>query len=656
MPGTSLRELPAETPPSPTEGGGLQTVRLGEYLVDRGLLSNDDLEGALLQHRLVGVPLGSVLLARGLISRRSLYEALGALWEVPVSDLNDVDPALVRMFSAAEMVRDSWVPVGATRRSDGTCERVVVAVAGRLEERVKARVQAVTGAQSVAHIVTTDWDVRRVVRTVCVDELIGTAVEGLAQSNPDASAQRVITRFQVAIGAATIALVIASAIAFLGPTITALAITINVVFMASVGFKVLVSAIGASRETEESVTPAEVEALQDADLPFYTILVPAYREANVIGSLMANLNGLDYPREKLEILLLLESNDPETLAAAKAASPPDIVKFIVIPEGGPKTKPKACNIGLMFAKGEYLVIYDAEDRPEPDQLKKVIATFQKRGGGVACVQAALNYFNAEENLLTRMFTLEYSYWFDYMLPGLDALGLPIPLGGTSNHFRTEMLRELGGWDPYNVTEDADLGIRASALHSRVHVVNSTTYEEANNAYGNWIRQRSRWIKGYLQTALVHSRHPLRLIGKIGIKQTIGFALLIAGTPLSFLLGPPLWVLLGISLADPALLSGLIPHWMQVANMLALFGGNAAIAYLNTLAVFKRRRYRLIWFALLNPLYWVMHSIASYKALWQLSTGKAFFWEKTLHGLTNTVADAVRTAATPEVVSPREAAL
>lgn len=149
---------------------------------------------------------------------------------------------------------------------------------------------------------------------------------------------------------------------------------------------------------------------------------------------------------------------------------------------------------------------------------------------MVCVQAALNYFNWNENFLTRMFTLEYSYWFDYLLPGLDRLGLPIPLGGTSNHFKTEKLRELGGWDPFNVTEDADLGIRAAMRGYTVGVVNSTTYEEANNRVGNWIRQRSRWIKGYMQTTLVHSRNPWRLLRQVGPWKFLGFFLLIAGTP------------------------------------------------------------------------------------------------------------------------------
>ena len=628
-----------------SDGGG---ARLGEHLLRQGLLSEADLEGALAQHRAVGVPLGSVLLARGLVTRQALYQALGALWGVAVSSVDEVDAVLAGAFSAGE----GWVRVRGRRNTDGSWDEVLVAVAGRPDERVVDRVRAVTGAHRVEQVVTTDWDVRQAVRQACRDQRTDGAVEGLANARPDASARRVVTARQLAVlGTGVVALVVCL-IRWTRPTAVTACVAINVAFMVSVGFKILVSLVGSMRENEQVVTDEDVAAIDDSTLPLYTVLVPAYREANVVASLMSNLDALDYPKEKLEILLLLESDDPGTLEAAKAASPPDVVRFIVVPEGGPKTKPKACNVGLMFARGEYLVIYDAEDRPEPDQLKKAVVAFTNGGGDLACVQAALNYYNPEDNLLTRMFTLEYSYWFDYMLPGLDALGLPIPLGGTSNHFRTEMLRELGGWDPYNVTEDADLGIRASALRSRVAVINSTTYEEANRAYGNWIRQRSRWIKGYLQTVLVHTRHPWRLLRAVGVRQSLGFALLIGGTPLSFLAGPPLWVVLAATLVRPSLLQGLMPRWLEVSNMVTLFAGNGAIAYLNMLAVFKRRRYRLIWFALFNPLYWVMHSIASVKALWQLVSGRAFFWEKTVHGLSEESAVSLSPGATttPSVVT------
>jgi cellulose synthase/poly-beta-1,6-N-acetylglucosamine synthase-like glycosyltransferase len=331
-------------------------------------------------------------------------------------------------------------------------------------------------------------------------------------------------------------------------------------------------------------------------------------------------------------LLLLEEGDTETIEAAKAANPPATITFQSVPAGHPQTKPKACNVGLYFARGEYLVIYDAEDRPDADQLKRAVIAFERGGDDMVCVQAALNYWNVDDNALTRMFTLEYSFWFDYMLPGLDALGLPIPLGGTSNHFRTSALRELGGWDPFNVTEDADLGIRASALGARVGVIRSTTFEEANNAYGNFVRQRSRWIKGYMQTTLVHLRHPVELVRTVGLKSATAFALLIGGTPLSFLFTPPLLALLAISLVwSPEEISRYMPGWVLWAGLVNLLIGNALMIYVSMMGAFRRRRHGLVPWGLLNPAYWLLHSAASYKALWQLIV-KPHFWEKTTHGL------------------------
>jgi len=320
-------------------------------------------------------------------------------------------------------------------------------------------------------------------------------------------------------------------------------------------------------------------------------------------------------------------------AAAKAAAPGANVRILVVPSGQPQTKPKACNVGLLFAQGEYLVIYDAEDQPERDQLKKAVLAFRRGPKELICLQAALNYYNWNENFLTRMFTLEYSFWFDYLLPGLDKLRMPIPLGGTSNHFKTPVLRELGGWDPFNVTEDADLGIRAAMHGYRVGIVNSTTYEEANKHLGNWLRQRSRWIKGYMQTALVFSRDPIGLVRRAGLRQALGFALLIGGTPLIFLFQPIsilltlVWVVTRTTALDP-----LFPPAILYLSLFNLLLGNALAIYINMFAVFKRRLHPLVLFALLNPVYWLLHSIASFKALGQLFT-RPYYWEKTTHGLT-----------------------
>jgi cellulose synthase/poly-beta-1,6-N-acetylglucosamine synthase-like glycosyltransferase len=244
-----------------------------------------------------------------------------------------------------------------------------------------------------------------------------------------------------------------------------------------------------------------------------------------------------------------------------------------------------------------------------------------------------------------MFTVEYSYWFDYMLPGLDALGQAIPLGGTSNHFKTAGLRKLGGWDPFNVTEDADLGIRASALGYTVGVINSTTYEEANRNLRNWIRQRSRWVKGYMQTSLVHARQPLQLVKVAGLKQTLGFALLIAGTPLSFLFVLPLWALFIASLIFRSHVFDLMyPGWALWIGLFNLLVGNALMVYVSMMGAFLRKRYGLVIWALLNPVYWLMHSIASYKALWQLIT-RPHYWEKTNHGISTL--SAAPAAAVPD---------
>ncbi len=305
----------------------------------------------------------------------------------------------------------------------------------------------------------------------------------------------------------------------------------------------------------------EVNGLSDDRLPVYTILVPLYKEKEVVRKIVTYVAALDYPKEKLDVKILLEPDDPETLDAIRDSGLPDFCEVIICPASLPRTKPKACNHGLERARGEYVVIYDAEDRPEPDQLKKAVVGFQiaqrtweKRRwlrrinpllraerGRTACLQAKLSYYNPRQNLLTRWFAIEYATWFQLYLPGLHALRAPIPLGGTSNHFRTDVLREIGGWDPFNVTEDCDLGIR---LHKRgyvTQVVDSITWEEANSRLGNWIRQRSRWVKGYLQTHFTHMRHPFHTLWKLRPWGMFSFLNSVGGLSLMLLLNPIFWV-------------------------------------------------------------------------------------------------------------------
>jgi glycosyltransferase XagB len=481
--------------------------------------------------------------------------------------------------------------------------------------------------------VGTELDVRLLVERAFRDELLTKSVHELRLTRPAESASRVLTGPQKACFGALGLVLLACLLVRPTATLALVMLGLSCFYTASIAYKLLISIAGSTDDRRVASDAQDVSRLRDEDLTVYSVLVPVYREPDVVANLLAALSRLNYPQEKLDVLLLLEEDDDETIAAAKAARPPAHFRFIYVPAGQPRTKPKACNYGLSFCRGEYVTIYDAEDIPEPDQLKKAVLAFRDGPDELVCVQAALNYYNSRENYLTRMFTLEYSYWFDYMVPGLDRLRLPIPLGGTSNHFRLDRLRELGAWDPYNVTEDADLGIRAAARGYTVGVIDSTTYEEANRALGNWLRQRSRWIKGYMQTWLVHNRSPLPLLRTLGPARWLSYQFFVGGTCLTFLANPVMWLLFGTwTLFRSAWLDDL---FTDTALFLATFNflvGNMLGIYLNMLAVFRRRLFHLTLFAVTNPAYWWLHSAAAYLALWQLIT-KPFYWEKTQYGLT-----------------------
>jgi cellulose synthase/poly-beta-1,6-N-acetylglucosamine synthase-like glycosyltransferase len=481
-------------------------------------------------------------------------------------------------------------------------------------------------------IVASDLDIIWYSHKLLGDKYVKSAVFELLNRDPANSAIITFTAPQLIF----IFSLLAATVIGLFLSFKTVSIIINIVlssfFLLAIVFKLFLALVGSRFELFQAVTREEVREVKDEDLPVYTIHLPVYKEDKLIKKLIWNLQSLDYPREKLDIKLIIEEDDDKTLNAVRDLDFPAIFEVIVVPFHMPKTKPKACNYGLHFSRGKYLTIYDAEDIPDTDQLKKVVALFNKLPSNYICVQSALNYFNRGENFLTRMFTLEYSYWFDYMLPGLDTLDIPIPLGGTSNHFKMANLIELGAWDPFNVTEDADLGLRAYSKGYKVAIINSTTYEEANNDFFNWIRQRSRWIKGYMQTYLVHMRNPRKLLKKVGWRGFLGFNFFIGATPITFLVYP---VLLSVFIAyvvfDLESIREIFPDWVLFMSIFNLMVGNILMIYVNMMAVFKRRYYELILFAIANPIYWLMHSVSAYKGLWQLVVNP-FYWEKTNHGL------------------------
>jgi|GEM_PF-149540 len=380
--------------------------------------------------------------------------------------------------------------------------------------------------------------------------------------------------------------------------------------------------------------PALAE-LRDEDCPTYTIFCPLYKEWQVVPQFVEAMQKLDYPAEKLQILFLLEENDTETIWKISEAPLPSHFQLVIVPNSKPKTKPKAMNYGLNYATGEYIVVYDAEDVPESDQLKKAVLAFRGVNKDVACIQAKLNFYNPDQNILTRLFTTEYSLWFDLILPGFQSIAAPIPLGGTSNHFRTETLRELGGWDAFNVTEDCDLGMRLARRGYKTAIVDSTTHEEANSDVLNWYNQRSRWIKGYIQTYFVHMRNPQKYFTEGRWKDFFLFQLIVGGKILSLFINPFMWVITICYFLFRAhvglLIQSFFPGPILYIGVVSLIFGNFLYVYSYMVGCVKRGYDGLIKYVFLIPFYWLGMSVAAWKALYEIVV-KPHYWAKTVHGL------------------------
>jgi cellulose synthase/poly-beta-1,6-N-acetylglucosamine synthase-like glycosyltransferase len=630
-----LREnrCPSRTEVAAREARAGDTPRIGQMLVERGLLTPARLEKALAEQKRTGDPLGQILLARGWVRALDFYRALAEHFGLPFVNLveNPPDADLFDPARAEEYARCQYLP---WRSREGSLR---IAVAEPSEGLFRALREHY--GENTEFVVTSRFDVLWTIQRLASEQLTHRATLALWDQAPQFSARIILSwrqwiAFYLALSAWAWAV-------WQWTTDTLLATNAVLTLFLTAAFLLRSALVWRTWRVHrrQGSRPRLGTTLPEAELPVYSILVPLYRDAAVVPVLATALRRLDYPPAKLDIKLVLEEDDRETIEACKQAGLEANVELVRVPPGHPRTKPKALNYALSFARGEFVTIYDAEDVPEPSQLRRAVEAFRQMPPEVACVQARLNYFNWDENWLTRLFTLEYSLWFDWYLPGLESLGIPFPLGGTSNHFRAEVLRSLGGWDPFNVTEDADLGLRFTQHGWRVATLDSTTYEEANSRVGNWIRQRSRWIKGYIQTYLVHMRHPLRLARRLGAKGFLGFQFFIGGAfvaPLSFLPLAALFALWQIS--RTSWIEALFPPWLWTFAAANLIVAGIALCLFHMIAAWKRGRRGLAWWALLLPVYYLLMSLAAYKALWQL-VRRPHYWEKTEHGLTRH--DAIR---------------
>lgn len=436
-----------------------------------------------------------------------------------------------------------------------------------------------------------------------------------------------VGRFILAIAIASIAIVLLAPIAF-AQGLFGLAIT---VFVANCILKF--TALAQSLRAAAQQTPASNAPTLKAQFlyqPTVSILVPLFREPEVAGALVERLRQIDYPRERLDIVLAVEEDDPLTLSALRAGSLPPWMRAVIVPRGTPQTKPRALNYVLSYARGSIVGIYDAEDRPEPDQIQRVVARFAEVPANVACLQGRLDYYNARHNWLSRLFTVEYAAWFRVLLPGVQRMGLVVPLGGTTVFLRRNVLEEVGAWDAHNVTEDAELGLRLARAGYETQIVDTTTYEEANAAPIPWIRQRSRWLKGYLMTWGSAMRQPVALWRDLGPKRFIGLQVQFLGAVLGFLTAPLLWTFM------------LKPFgvWHPLDQALSPFGyGVLATVMLTGLigsifvSIYACRAPHLRHLRAISPLvepYYLFGTIAAWIGLFELMA-RPFFWAKTSHG-------------------------
>ena len=610
---------------------------LHEYdFVSGTLVDAATLERAIGLARRWNVTPHDVLLANGWIKPGAYYRALARDCGAPFFESDDND--------GHESGHEDATPRNAIRtkllkRKHNGRARVTFAPSAVSPQAMKNRIATDMGRVAI----TTPRDLRAGIQRTYAKRLMSEAVFGLVRRYPGQSAGEGLVRAQRLGLAAALAVIGASTI--LAPLLTLYVVSgLVTLFFGMVVALRLIACINLVVSEPVKRSGIKPQRIPDADLPVYTLLVPLFHEADVLEGLTRALMRLDYPAAKLDIKLIFESVDADTLAKAKSLSLPANFEFVVVPDAKPRTKPKALNYALQFAHGEFVVIYDAEDRPEPGQLHKALAAFRAGPPNLACVQARLTIYNAAENWLTRQFAIEYAALFSGLLPTLQHLGLPIPLGGTSNHFRSSALKWLGAWDAFNVTEDADLGMRLYRHGYICRMLDSETREEAPCHFKAWLYQRTRWMKGWMQTYFVHMRQPFKLWRQFGTARFLGFQIMVGGVILSALAHPIFYMLVAVELSSdtsfllPANIIG-IHVWL-----VALF--NVAVGFLASMAlsliVLRRQKARFLLHVLMMPAYWLLMSCAAYRAMLQLAT-RPFHWEKTTHGVSRYVTPQLYTA-------------
>lgn len=571
-----------------------------------------------------GTHFAQEILASDAVSERRLFEAIAA--ELGLIFIADIDPSrlmLEERHCRAALASHGGLPVALLEQADAA-PLIVLAKTdigfGALRARLE-RQPALKQRMRIAPPAT----LRAAVLSRAREGLLSDARNRLFLNLPEFSARIVANAWQGAwIGLLAAFLGMALAMA---PVHTLMTIQIVGIaaFLACVVLRLL--ALGSARP----LTLQEPPAVQGADLPVYSVLIALYREKEVLPQLLVALGKLQWPRSKLEIKLVCEEDDEETLAILRAHELKSCIEIVEVPVGEPRTKPKALAYALPLCSGEFVTLYDAEDVPHPQQLLEAWHRFRAGDESLACLQAPLVATNPDAGALSRMFAFEYAGLFRGILPWLARHDLVLPLGGTSNHFRRSALDAVGGWDAHNVTEDADLGMRLKRFGYRVGVIDLPTFEEAPEDFATWRPQRTRWFKGWIQTWLVHMRQPVRLWRELGPASFMAFQVLFLGTILSVLIHPLalvtiLYVLAKLSLADVVHVTEMA---IAIAGVVTVALGYGAFLAVGRATLSRDERKQFWKVVALTPLHWTLLSWAAWRALLDLYR-QPHQWNKTPH--------------------------
>lgn len=613
---------------------------LGQILLDMGAVSPTDLLQAIVMRDRQQVRLEDALLSNGWVSEADLMAALARRWQAPVLDLlaERPDPRLIDAIGAETCLGLSLVP---WRRIGG---QTVIATAR--PDRFAALCAALPAAIGpYAMVLAPERDIHASLLAQRQTALIRRAETRVAahESCRSGDGARLSRRAIALLAGTAVALWAAPYAAF---TLIFLWTLLTLVL----GTALKAAAFVAELRGQARTRPAIPTPLPPTQLPVISIMVPLLKERDIADRLLRRLGRLNYPRELLDVLLVLEEDDSTTRDMLATTDLPHWMRVVRVPDGPIKTKPRALNYALNWCRGTVIGIYDAEDAPAPDQLQTVARRFAEAGPEVACLQGILDYYNPRTNWLSRCFTIEYAAWFRSMLPGIARMGLAVPLGGTTLFFRRAALEALGGWDAHNVTEDADLGIRLARHGYRTELIPTVTEEEANCRTLPWVRQRSRWLKGYAMTWGVHMRDPRQLWRELGPRRFVGFQILFLGALSQYLLAPVLWSFWIIPLGLWHPMQEVMTAGQMNALILCFLGAEAVNITVALWAVRGRaHRHLMPWVPTLH-IYFPLGALAGWKAIYEVVT-MPFYWDKTAHGVFDEIHEELVAAAPVSALVP-----